>query len=295
MNYEEEIEKLLQLDEIREYYKERPFLQGLAPYALYNLLLKQYQYLQTQATQETQETQEKEKIMQRIEERRIKNQEEFKERQERAYQECQEFLQSELTSHATPPPGVAKQDNADHTDADAKSQLLFIHNQRTFALLKEYHKNAVFIDKILVILSHEFLIYEREIIEIKLSTLLEYLNIDNTKNNIDYIRKNLKIIREFLIERDFIQELRIKKSVLIVELNTLLINELKTQRIITRISKSIMELQNNAYILKRVTSFYENNLKIETSDIKFNSLCKYVIDSNNSRKKGKISNILEFT
>lgn len=190
--------------------------------------------------------------------------------------------QKELESQS-PPPGDCKATHADHTN-----ELLFIHNARQWQLLKERHKNSVLIDKMLVIISHEFLCYERNTIEMKLDKLLEYLNITVSKSSIDYIRRKLKSLTDFLIEKQFIQEMAIKNSVAIITLDTLYTKELETQRIITRIKRNDISLEDNLYIIKRVESFYMNNLKIKFTDIRIESIYAYIQDTNISRKKRKI-------
>lgn len=167
-------------------------------------------------------------------------------------------------------------------------QLYFIHNARALQLLKESHKDGVFIDKLLVILSHEFLLYERNTIDITLESLCNYLCIDHKKPNVNYIRREIKAITEFLIERGFIESLAIKNSVLKCTLNTLFIREMKEKRLITRIEKKALSFSSDAYKIKRLKTFFKNNLNKKENELNINFLMPYIIDSNKSRKRKKI-------
>lgn len=171
--------------------------------------------------------------------------------------------------------------------------LYFIHNTRHFSLLKEKIECQVFIDKLLIIISHEFLLFDRQEIDISLEKLCSYLCIQFKKPNVNYIRRKIKAVKEFLIEREFIQEMTIKNSVLICKLSTLFISEMKDKRIITKIAKNAFSLSSDQYKVTRITCFFENNLKIKQNEININTLIDYFKDTNKSRKKRELVELLD--
>lgn len=172
--------------------------------------------------------------------------------------------------------------------ASDKKHLYFIHNTRHFSLLKERLKYQVFIDKLLIIISHEFLLSKQRVIKIHISKLCLYFHLVDRKENKDNIRKNIKRVTSLLIQRDFISSLSIKNSLVTIELNDTYYQELIREAIKTRVSIKLFDIkgdEENIYKIARVVSFYRENIKKE---INKESLLQYVKDSNNSRTRANL-------
>lgn len=172
------------------------------------------------------------------------------------------------------------------------THLYFIHNRRHWQLLKESIKYQVFIDKLLIIISHEFLLAKERVIKFSLSKLCLYFHLVDRKENKDNIRKNIKRVTSLLIQRDFISSLSIKNSLVTIELNDTYYQELIREAIKTRVSIKLFDIkgdEENVYKILRVVSFYEQNIK---KKIDKKSLLKYINDSKESRKNASLDSAL---